>query len=463
MFNKIRGFFMNILNMFHSYSIEDVTGINTAISNEMLQKIELWQNIAQGVAPWNKKAKSCGIVQQLSGKLSMLVSREISLQVENKTIENVMQHLDKNITKIVEYIAIMGGAIVRPVYTNNKLQYEALSLGSYLPTCYDFDGTLTGAILLKQFEDNGKKYLLTENHNYSNNTHKVECSLYENKNGVLNKVSLTSCNSTKDITPVYEWQNVQFPMIVEFRNHSVNLVDGSNVPVSMLCGIENIIKDADEQYERMNWEQESGEKRIFADRDLFQRRQIRNGESVTTELKPELNRLVTMIDGDGLQNNDKIKEFSPILRTNEQKEMLQQIFRRIELSMNIGKGSLSDMESVTQTATQYTGGRSELFAIVDRLESEIETKYKMLANIFAYMAKAYGLGENNANITITWNDDTTRKDIVTAKTMALNEINAGVRNKWEYRKEFFNEDENTAKQNVPEEKQKDFTPSIFGE
>lgn len=462
MFNAIRGFFMNILNYFRTYSIEQVTGIKTAVTGEMLLKIELWQAMAKGTAPWNDKAKSCGIVQQVSGKLSMLVSREISLQVENEAIEPAMLHLDKNVTKIVEYIVTMGGAVVRPVFASGKLQHEALSLGFYLPTKYDFDGTLTGAVLLKQFDENKKNYLLTENHDFTNGTHRVECKLFEITNGAFRNVALTAAEQTAEITPVYEWQNVKRPMIIEFRNPATNKVDGSNVPVSMLSGIENIIEDADRQYERMNWEQIAGEKKIFADRDMFQKRQKRNGEETETKLKPEMHRLITMIEGDGSQNGEKIKEFSPALRTNEQKEMLQQIFRRIELAMNIGKGSLSDMESVTQTATQYSGGRSELFAIVDRLEDEIETKYKECAEVFAHMAAAYGLGNNNSNIEVAWNDEMTRKDITAAKTMAINEVNAGIRNKWEYRQEFFNEDEATAKANVPEETQADFTPGFFG-
>ena len=67
------------------------------------------------------------------------------------------------------------------------------------------------------------------------------------------------------------------------------------------------------------------------------------------------------------------------------------------------------------------------------------------------MADAYGLGKYDSEITIKWNDDETRKDITAAKQVALQEISAGVKNKWEYRKEFYGEDEATAKANTPEE------------
>ena len=65
------------------------------------------------------------------------------------------------------------------------------------------------------------------------------------------------------------------------------------------------------------------------------------------------------------------------------------------------------------------------------------------------MAQAYNLGANNSKIRVTWNDDQTRKDVSAAKLMAINEVNAGLRNKWEYRRDFFGEDEAQAKANTP--------------
>lgn len=449
MLQQLRGFFMNILNLFRSYTIEQITGIETNITGEMYERISLWADMVAGRAPWNDKAPPCGILDQIAGRLNNLVSREIGLEVENDAIAPPMYHLNDNIDKIVEYIALLGSCVIRPIYSNGKLQYEAIPIGNYLPTRYDFDGTLTGALIMKNIIDGTKKFLLTEEHSFDGVNHTVKCTLYANEGGALKLVPLSACSQTANITPVYTWQNVEQPMIIEFRNHAVNKIDGSNVPVALIAGVENLIKDADEQYERMNWEQKAGEARVWADRDMFAKRTIRDGKTVGVQMAKELNRLVTMIDGDGSAEGKKIIEHTPALRTDAQNAMLQQIFRRIELSSNIGKGTISDAEAVQQTATQYTGGRQELYAIVDRIEDEIKAKYQLCANVFAYMAAAYGIGQNDATITVTWNDDQTRKDMGQAKLLAINEINAGVKNKWEYRRDFYGEDEATAKANVP--------------
>lgn len=451
MFERIRGFFMNILGLFHTTTIKDVTGIDTNLSSDMYNAIKLWLQMMSGNAPWNTKAPPCGVLDQIAGELNVMVAREIGLEVENDAIRPAMEHINHDVDKIVEYIALLGSCIIRPIFSNGKLQYETIPLGNYLPTSYDFDGTLTGALVMKQIQNGVKKWLLVEEHKYENNRHTVSCTLYRNDNHAMKKTALTDCPQTADITPVYTWENVKQPMIIEFRNHAVNKIDGSNVPVAIIAGAEDLIKDADEQYERMNWEQEGGKMRIFADRDMFQQRQKRDGTTQGANFTPELNKLIVKIEGDGSAESKKITEHAPALRTAQQNEMFQQILRRIELTCKLGKGTISDMESVQMTAEQYNGGRKKLYALVDTIEDEIETKYQQCADVFAHMAAAYQIGKNNAKITVTWNDDQTRKDITAAKQLAMQEISSGVKNKWEYRRDFFGEDEAKAKANVPSE------------
>lgn len=458
MFEKIRGFFMNILNYFKTTSIEEITGINTNISTDMYEHIKLWAQLMNGHAPWEQEAKPCGILPQIAGRLNYFVTRELGLEVKNEAIDKPLKHLNKNIDKVVEYIVLMGSGLLRPIFTNNKLQYEIIPLGNYLPCKYDFDGTLISAVIFKQFVEGKKQFILCEYHEFDGVNHNVVMKLYEGTNAKLSEVPLTACTQTADLTPQYTWQNCGRPMIIEFRNHTTNKIDGSNVPVSMIDDAVDLIEKADKQFARMDWEQEAGEKRVFADRDMFAKRKTRDGNVEKTELTKSLNKLLVKIDGDGSGNGEKIHEYSPELRTAQQNEYLQQIFRRIELTLNVGKGTVSDAEAVAQTATQYSGGRQELFAIVDKIEDEIAAKYEDTALVFAYMAAAYGLPgaprgntESEELYTIKWCDDQTRKDIVQAKQIAMQEISAGVLNKWEYRRDFMGEDEETAKANVPPE------------
>ena len=51
MFEKVRGFFMNILNCFHAKNIEDLIGADINISSKMYEKITLWADMMRGDAP----------------------------------------------------------------------------------------------------------------------------------------------------------------------------------------------------------------------------------------------------------------------------------------------------------------------------------------------------------------------------------------------------------------------------
>ena len=78
MFEAIKGFFMNILNLFKSYTIKEVTGIDMHISSVMYERIRLWADMAAGQAPWNEKAPPCGVLDQIAGRLAMMVAMPLS-------------------------------------------------------------------------------------------------------------------------------------------------------------------------------------------------------------------------------------------------------------------------------------------------------------------------------------------------------------------------------------------------
>lgn len=449
---------MNILNYFHTTKLEEITGVDANISAEMYRRISLWADMMRGKAPWNKEAPACGILPQIAGRLNYFVKREITLDVKNEALEKPLKHLNKNIGRVVEYITLLGGGLLRPIFAANKLQYEIIPLGNYLPTQYDFDGTLNGAIILKTIAEKKRQFILCEIHSYDGLNHNVRSKLYEETDGTLRPVPLTVCAQTEEITPEYTWSKCGHPMIIEFRSNVTNKIDGSNVPVALIDAAVDLIKHADEQLARMDWEQEAGEKRVFADRDMFTKRKLKNGDTDEVILGATLNKLLVKIDGDGSADGSKIHEYSPELRTEAQEKYLQAIYKRIEQTINIGKGTVSDAEQLQQTATQYTGGRQELYAIVDDIEDEIAAKYADAAEVFAYMAEAYQLAgapkaqhETDELYTIKWNDDQTRKDIIQSKQIAMQEISSGVLNKWEYRRDFYGEDEETAKANVPPE------------
>ena len=435
---KIRGYIMTALSRVLKTQKKDV-------SSEMLDAIELWSAIARGRAPWHKEAPNCGIAQAIGQVIADTINEELAVEADNPMLNELMQNLDTDAAEIVQKTIINGGCLCRPVFSGGRIQHELIALGNYLPLEYDFDKTLTKCVIAKNFKDNKKDYVLVEEHDFKNKSHTIKTTLYEDNGGRLDERALRSTSLTERMEPVVVWENVQRPFVIEFRNPTVNKIDGSNVPVSLFAGIENLLREADEQFARMTWEQEAGKMRVFADSDLFRRRQGDAG------IDPKLEGMFVKFSGE-VGDGDKIQTHAPALRSEQQIKAMNEILRRIETATNIGTGTISELSDVRQTATQFAGGKKAFYSKVDTYESEIAKKYKAIAYVFAYMASAYLGVKFDDDIKITFND-MTRKDPQQMKLTAMQEVSAGLLGKHEYRQMFYGEDEETAKANVPEPEQ----------
>lgn len=454
---------MNIPTVYDYMSKGKLPFSSNVLSSELVNYFELWDAIGKGRAPWNEKAHSSGIPLQIANKLVAIIQSEMKIRSEDKSIEGVIKRLDSDLYKIVYYLVVNGGSILRPIFVNGKLQYEILPQGNYFPLTYDYDGTLTSCVILKEFtsrQDIGKTirdhYLLTELHSYSKGEHRIENSLY--KIGSIGGIKEVGLKATPETEELQEKQSLYTlsPLITEFKTRKINYITGGNVALPIIAGAEELIKDADEQYSRMLWEQEGGQMRVFADHSLFTKKQVRDGRIVDVKMTQTLNKLVSTFMGDGIGEKAPITIFAPSLRSEAQNTTYQEILKRIELVTNIGKGTISDLEDTQQTATQFMGGRQVLFSLVDNIEDEIEGKIKTAGGVFYELAKLYKLegvskGKPQGDLlVVTYNDDQTRKDIVVAKSTSLQELNSGVLLPYEYRMRYFGEDEKTAKEKVGE-------------
>lgn len=460
-----KGIFMNLFSRFGIEHFEDLK-ISDLLSDEMQNAINLWLSMAQGKAPWNKDLKPSGVIPTIVGAISDPVSEEIVVESKNARLDEVMKKLDERIPEIVHNMVTVGGCLVRPIYSEGKITFELIKLGYYIPTHYNLDGTLTGAVICKSIVDGNRKFLLLEKHDFQNKiieekevgVHSVTLELYRIEGRNFFKVNLSSCSKTMDLTEYYEWEGVKKPFIVELRNPKANEIDNSNVPVSIYAGHENLIEDCDRQYQEINIEQINGRSVVFADEDMFRERQGMDGKKKKVPLTSALHRLIVKINGNGLAEQ-KIQTHSPALRTEQQISAYQQILREIENVCRLGKGTLSNLQEAIQTATQYKGGKSVLYNTVDVYESEIERKYHELAYVFAYMLSVYEGIPFNDEINVTY-DESDRKDTAMQRLEDMQEVSQGIMRKDEYRMKHYGETEEEARTNLPEQTTDNFMMKI---
>ena len=437
---------MQTLNLYNSDALK-----SNIVSNVMYNKIVEWNRMLKHETETVKKFGSSGILMDIAKTVSDPINEEVSVVAKNEKLDSVIKKLNEKNVDLVQNMALRGSCLVRPIYANGKTQFEIIPLGNYLPTSYDFDGTLTGAKIIKSVTEKNKEYALVENHVYSGaeKTHTVTLELFnKEENGNLKKVSLQSIESTRELAENFVYSNCDCPLMIEFRNRDPNYIDGSNVPVNIFSGDESLISDAEEQYNNFKWEQKAGRTHLFADVDMFKPKQ---GEEENVSLPVELHDVVVKYEGYGT-GDEKIQTVSPTLRTTDQINAFNEILRRIENRCRIGKGSLSNLSEAPQTATQYTGGKATLYHTVDVYESELEEKYLQSAYCFAYLLNLYEDNEFNYDILISYND-AGRKDPEKVRLAALQEVQNGIISEAEYRMRVFGEDEETALSKVPEKKE----------
>ncbi len=453
------------MNLISITDVERGAGINSCLTPYMKDAVLLWQNMYQGAAAWHTNGViPCGVEKSIVERIATPISEEINLEVKNANIERVMKKLNQSSHTITDFLVSFGSCLMRSVYSNSRVQFELVKLGNYVPISYDIDGTLTSCAVLTGIEEGDKKFTLIETLRYENGISYVESKLFENSSyggkTSLKEVSLTACQKTEQISPSFQWNGVKLPMFVEFRTRQTNRIDGSNVPTALISGAEDLIRQADEQWERINWEQEGGKMRVFADSDLFRKRQGDKENFSAPSITSKMNKLFVLLNGDNTEGGEKIKEHAPALRIEQQARALQEILKRIEQTVGLGRGTLSDLENVQQTATQYTGSKKALYNKVDQFESEYEEKYKDCAYVFAYMESAYNGTPFNDEIEIKFND-MARKDPQSEKTEDLLEVQQGIMSKEEFRMKWYGEDIETAKAKVEEMKSKEPEP-MFG-
>lgn len=438
MFEKIKKWW-NDMNK--KQPLEQLIGLDCGIGEDMLQAIYLWNDIFKGNAPWNNKDPSCGIVDCISGILSSTIGEELLVSSDNAELSGIVNFLNENSYKIVEQTAVIGGTLLRPIFEDDTVAVEILPLGNYIPLKYNSKGLLVKCNIFKPITIKKDRYVLKEQHSYIKKTHTIETKLFKITGTVHKEVSLSTLDATADISPLVIWENVDFPFIVEVRNRKINKVDGSNVPVSLISGLEHLIKQADEQWGRMVWEQKAGKLKLHVHEDL-----LLKDENGKVRVDDEIKDLFVKFDS-GSEDGSMWAVFNPGFRTAEQDLFLQQILRRIEVSSGIGKGSLSDMQDIKMTATQYTGGKKMFFSTIDTMENEIAQKYKQVAKVITYMLNAINGTNDTDEITVTYND-ITRQDVMTIKQVDMQEVGLGLLSEWEYRVKHYGEDEATAKANA---------------
>ena len=445
MFEKILNWIKGVLDkMFSKGAIKNALNVNIAISSDMANAITLWEKIYENEADWLKKdeVESLELGSAIANEFTRLTTLEMKTEITgsvradylNEQYKNMLKNLNDNL----EIGNAVGGLIFKPYVKDNKLYVDLVRASNFYPTEFDSSGNVIAGIFTSQLNKGDYIYTRLEYHKF------YEKALENDISYIIKNVAYKSDNNsilgTKiDLSKVPEWESIQEetaiqyverPLFSYYKPPIANNVDPqSPLGVSVYARAVNLIKKADIQFGRIDWEYEASEKAVYVDELATkpnQNKEKKQKSFIVNKLKGRLYK--TLNTG----ADDFFKDYSPEIRDEALWRGLNKILQRIEFNVGLAYGTLSDPNVVDKTATEIKSSKQRSYATVSKMQENLQKALENLIYAMDVLATLYNLApQGNYEVSFNW-DDSLIVDTEREQTLQMQEVNIGLRSKVKY-------------------------------
>lgn len=451
MFDGVKSFVKRMVRrMFPVGTVQNIIGDKVAISQAMIEKIDLWQSMNTGSAPWVcDTIQSLRIENGITREFSNIVLSEMDTTVSHERLDRIYQHAIKDLNENLQSGIALGSFVIKPL---GGYEVEYITANNFIPINFNSDGRLTDVVFIeRKMITNEKYYIRFERHKL----------IKESKTLVITNQAYFSSDGTTigrqiELTDVEEWatlpdeimyQGVERPDFGYYRNPIKNDIDGSFCGVSVFDSAIDQIKKADTQFSRLDWEFESGERIIHVDNSALIPQQAHSVFDKVRDRLPRLNkRLYRGLNLNVGGDQELYKEYSPQFRDENIINGLNSFLRRIEFNVSLAYGDLSDAEYVEKTATEIKTAKIRKYNMVNAIESNLKDCLEDLVYALAFYNAMTKTGYEfvcNFNDSILTDEESEREQ-------DRLDVSMGVMPVWEYRMKWYNETEEEAKRNLPD-------------
>ena len=435
--------------MFPVKTIKQVVSVPLAISQEMLNKIDLWSNMYRGKAPWvDSQVSSLLIEQGVCREFSNVCLNEMDTSVSNKQIDEIYQSAIADLNEHLQSGLALGAFCIKPL-GGGAVEY--VTADHFIPLSFDAKQRLTAVVFIQYKQVDEIFYTRLETHVWE----KEDKTLFI-QNQAYRSADKTSLGGPVDLTVVDEWAtlqeaitliNVERPDFGYYRNPIKNEIDGSPCGVSIYDSAIDVIQKTDMQFGRLDWEFESGERAVHVDITAMQAAPVLQKDGKTKYVLPKLNR--RLYRGINLTKGDVeelFQEYSPEFREQNIINGLNAYLRRIEFSTGLSYGDLSDVSDVDKTATEAKIAKKRKYNMVKAIQAKLKICLEDLA---------YALALHNGLSTVSYEFLCNFKDSILVdeeeeRQQDRQDVAMGVMRLDEYRAKWYGETLEDARKNLPE-------------
>ena len=427
--------------MFGKSDIKSALHIDTAISADMQIAIDLWADMYS--ADNNDDLK---LPVAISSEFTRLVMAESKFSVSGSDeISTQFNDFIKNLRSQMCVACAFGGMAFKPYPTQNGLKINLIPANRFYPVSFDSDGNIISAVFVDTQNIGEYYYTRLEYHTFKDNAYTVENKVYKSLNSAYlgTSCSLLEVDDWATLTELHTITNVDKPLFAYFKIPlSNNIDDTSPLGVSVYAQAVKLIKQAEEMWERIQWEYQSKETAIDVSIDLFR---LEKGKPVLPKGKQRLYRTYqSNPDGDFF-----FKEFSPEIRDSSLFNGFNKILQRIEFSVGLAYGTLSEPSEIEKTATEILTSKQRSYVFVSEIQQSLEKALEDLIyalNVYSNVEKS-PLG--NLKLTCTFGDSVL-EDTEKEFQRRLQMVSAGLLTKEKFIAWYFGCDEKEAINYIPQ-------------
>ena len=446
MFDNLTNWLKGVMGrMFGYQQMKNIAGRDITMTQPMIDAINGWKDMIDGHAGWideDKGITSLKIEAGICREFADIALGEMEASVDNDRLNEAFKTAIRDLNENLQDGLALGSFIIKPLGENRS---EFVTADKFVPVSFDDEGKPSDIMFFTR-----KK--VGENNYYT----KVERHYFdENGNLVIsNKCYHASTESTIgnpcDLAEVSEWADIEpepitYPGMNKndygyFRVPLKNRVDGSACGVSIYAEAVSAIRKADIQYGRLDWEYSSGERAVHVDERALRRK---DGRIKLPEGKQRLYRGLNLEQNQG----ELYKEYSPAMRDEAYIRGLEKAYRNIEFIVGLAYGDLSDASEVDKTATEVRASKQRKYNRVNAIQENLRDCLSDFVDALAFYNELY---TTKYEFSCTFNDSILT-DEETEREQDRKDVAMGVMSLTEYRAKWYQEDEETAAANLPEQ------------
>lgn len=316
----------------------------------------------------------------IAGKLATLSMQDSGITIEGDSARaRYMQdfldyYLGDRVDVAAEVALGTGDCIVKPYTDGRRLGVDIIknsdfvvcdSIGNDILSCIMKMGEIREDIgtVYERFEAQMVRQMQTENGESADVLLIRNFALKNGKEIPLTEVPAWAGIRAEEIIP-----NVRKPLFGRYKSPAVNRADVNGVHgVKITNGLDGVMAQAVEAYNRFNREYASGEKMVFLDKTLLDR-----DEKGNTVFPGGKERMFMLMKPVGDVGKNLIQEHTPDIRSADLEKGIEVNNRMVELLAGLSQGILTPPTTSYATATEMRAALNNTFSVITKFRRQLE-------------------------------------------------------------------------------------------